>query len=120
MATAAVLATVATVLAVRCNDLRSGRQPATLCALQQTEETESPATTATSPAQRAITECDRRITRHQAALDAGADPQLVATWINQAQAEKASARQDLLATTTAQPEALTTEQITHMVSELGP
>ncbi|UKY53717.1 hypothetical protein [Streptomyces inhibens] len=52
-------------------------------------------------------------------LDAGADPQLVATWINQAQTEKASAQQDLLATTTARPETLTTGQIEHMVSALG-
>ncbi|MER6047297.1 recombinase family protein [Streptomyces sp. NPDC001793] len=95
-----------------------GRLTTTLRALQQ-QATQSPDTTAAAAARRTITECDRRITQYRAALDAGADPLLVTTWINQAQTEKASAHQDLLATTTAHPEIFTTEHIHHMVSVLG-
>ncbi|MFB6607868.1 hypothetical protein ACFCXR_26730 [Streptomyces noursei] len=96
-----------------------GRLTTTLRALQQ-QATQSPDTTAAAAARRTITECDRRITQYRAALDAGAaDPLLDTTWINQAQTEKASAHQDLLATTTAHPEILTTEHIQHMVSVLG-
>ncbi|MFF0624185.1 recombinase family protein [Streptomyces sp. NPDC004296] len=95
-----------------------GRLTTTLRALQE-QATQSPDTTAAAAAQRMIAECDRRITQYRTALDAGANPQLVTTWINQAQTEKASAQQDLLATTTARPEILTTEHIQHMVTVLG-
>ncbi|WP_374701818.1 zinc ribbon domain-containing protein [Streptomyces sp. CB02959] len=95
-----------------------GRLTTTLRALQE-QATQSPDTTATAAARRMIAECDRRITQYRTALDAGANPQLVTTWINQAQTEKASAQQDLLATTTTHPEILTTEHIQHMVTVLG-
>ncbi|MFD8810028.1 recombinase family protein [Streptomyces sp. NPDC059627] len=38
---------------------------------------------------------ERRLTRHQAALDAGADPAAVTQWINEAQADKEAARKKL-------------------------
>jgi site-specific DNA recombinase len=39
----------------------------------------------------AIADCDTRLTRYQAALDAGADPQAVAEWTRQVKAERAAA-----------------------------
>jgi site-specific DNA recombinase len=38
-----------------------------------------------------IADCDARLTRYQAALDAGADPQAVAEWTRQVKAERAAA-----------------------------
>jgi site-specific DNA recombinase len=42
-------------------------------------------------ARRAIAECDRKLTRHKAALEAGADPTLVAAWSQDVQRERALA-----------------------------
>jgi site-specific DNA recombinase len=42
-------------------------------------------------AQAAIADCDARLARYQAALDAGADPQAVAEWTRQVKAERAAA-----------------------------
>ena len=42
-------------------------------------------------AQAVIADCDARLARYQAALDAGADPQVVAGWTRQVQAERAAA-----------------------------
>ncbi|MFF0624196.1 recombinase family protein [Streptomyces sp. NPDC004296] len=96
-----------------------GRLTATLRAMQETQSTAAPATTAATTARRTITECDRRLTQYRAALDAGADPRLATEWINRTQREKAAAQQELLAATAVAPEILTAEQIDHMVSELG-
>ncbi|MFT9471339.1 hypothetical protein [Streptomyces sp. Mo3] len=96
-----------------------GRLTATLHALQQAQETDTAPHAAAETARRAVADCERRITRYRAALDAGADLQLVATWINQAQSEKTAAQQDLLATTRSQTTNLTAEQIQRMVTELG-
>ena len=38
-----------------------------------------------------IADCDARLARYQAALDAGADPQAVAEWTRQVKAERAAA-----------------------------
>ncbi|MFE4175470.1 hypothetical protein ACFRR7_26095 [Streptomyces sp. NPDC056909] len=73
----------------------------------------------TQTAQHTLTHCEQRITGYRAALDAGADPRLVAEWINQAQAEKAAAQQDLLAAPAPRTEPLTTEQIERIVTSLG-
>src|SRR5271166_6641170 len=52
----------------------------------------APEATATSEDTRAIIDdCDARLTRYQAALDAGADPQTVAEWTRQVKAERAAA-----------------------------
>jgi len=39
---------------------------------------------------RKIAECDRKLAQYRAALDAGASPAIVATWIAETEAEKAS------------------------------
>ncbi|MFF7231320.1 hypothetical protein [Streptomyces sioyaensis] len=54
----------------------------------------------------------------RAALDAGADPAVVAGWITAAQNEQTAARQQLAAASDAQREILTEEQI-HMIKTLG-
>ncbi|MFE7313065.1 hypothetical protein ACFU7T_08135 [Streptomyces sp. NPDC057555] len=74
---------------------------------------------AAARAQKTITDCNQRITQYQAARDIGADPQLVSKWINEAQGEKTLAQHDLLAAATTQPAILATDQIAHMVTELG-
>ena len=46
-------------------------------------------------AQRVITECDRKLACHKAALEAGAEPTLVAAWIQDVQRERALAHATL-------------------------
>ncbi|MFJ9848054.1 hypothetical protein [Streptomyces sp. NPDC101150] len=97
-----------------------GQLTATLRAIQETQAgSATPADAAAATARKTITDCDRRLTQYQAALDARADPQLVSKWINETQSQKTSAQQDLLAATAAQPEILTSAQISHMVAEPG-
>jgi hypothetical protein len=42
-------------------------------------------------AQREIAECDAKLRQHRAALEAGADPVLVTSWVNETQAKRAAA-----------------------------
>ncbi|MFB6438793.1 zinc ribbon domain-containing protein [Streptomyces sp. NPDC056411] len=70
-------------------------------------------------ARRTITETNRRIDRYRVALDAGADPAVVAGWITATQNEQIAARQQLAAASDAQREILTEEQIHHMIKTLG-
>jgi site-specific DNA recombinase len=58
-----------------------------LTALEQAQPT---ADTATEPLRRALADCDRKLALHRAALEAGADPTLVATWSREVQAERAA------------------------------
>ncbi|MEU2263650.1 hypothetical protein ABZ557_26010 [Streptomyces sp. NPDC019645] len=46
-------------------------------------------------ARQAIKECERRLTRYQAALEAGADPAVVTQWNNEAQRDKEAAQTKL-------------------------
>jgi site-specific DNA recombinase len=46
-------------------------------------------------AQRKVANCDRRLSRYRAALDSGADPAVVTTWIAEAQGEKLAAQEVL-------------------------
>ncbi|WJY53606.1 hypothetical protein QRN89_29665 [Streptomyces chengbuensis] len=46
-------------------------------------------------ARKAIKDCDRRLARYHAALDAGADPAVVTQWINAAHRDKESAQKQL-------------------------
>ena len=46
-------------------------------------------------ARKMVKECERRLARYQAALEAGADPAVVTQWINEAQADKEAARKKL-------------------------
>ncbi|MEV6371487.1 zinc ribbon domain-containing protein [Micromonospora musae] len=52
-------------------------------------------TPAVAAAHATIAECDAKLERYRAALDAGADPSVVSNWIAQTQAERTRAQDDL-------------------------
>ncbi|MGX1757198.1 recombinase family protein [Streptomyces lydicus] len=93
-----------------------GRTIRAMCESQQRQPAAAPALEA---ARRTITETNRRIDRYRAALDAGADPAVVAGWITAAQNEQTAARQQLAAASDTQREILNEEQIHHMIKTLG-
>ncbi|GAA1802304.1 hypothetical protein GCM10009682_25170 [Luedemannella flava] len=68
-----------------------------------------------------IKECDRKIARYRAALDAGADPALVAGWIAETQAERSNALALSKAVSPREPlqAQLNTEEITELLNRLG-
>ncbi|MEU4777348.1 hypothetical protein [Micromonospora sp. NPDC023633] len=70
-------------------------------------------------AQAIITECNAKLERYRAALDAGADPTVVTGWIAQTQAERAHAEADLRANTGATPRRMSRAEITTLVTALG-
>ncbi|WP_007516034.1 recombinase family protein [Pseudofrankia saprophytica] len=61
---------------------------ATLTALERAQPDDSPAA---DPLRQTIVTCDRKLARHRAALEAGADPAIVTGWIAEVQAERADA-----------------------------
>ncbi|GGP97451.1 putative recombinase [Streptosporangium pseudovulgare] len=63
----------------------------TLNALVAAQLVEAPEGEALAVARRQIAESDRRLAQHRAALEAGADPAVVAGWIREEQARKAEA-----------------------------
>jgi len=70
-------------------------------------------------ARRAIEESNAKLTRYRAALDAGADPQVVTAWIAQAQAEKTTAERDLRQANQDQERQLTRDEIGNMINVIG-
>lgn len=54
----------------------------------------------TDQVQRTVADCDRRLARHRAALEAGADPALVARWTRDVQSERAAALAQLQSSAT--------------------
>ncbi|MFF4960178.1 recombinase family protein [Streptomyces sp. NPDC001222] len=88
-------------------------------AAASTAETHTPEQ---AQARQAIKDCERRLTRYQAALEAGADPAVVTQWINDAQRDKEAARQklDALPTVTRKNEPpLNAQQIRQITESLG-
>jgi site-specific DNA recombinase len=68
-------------------------------------------------AQREIADCDAKLRQHRAALEAGADPVLVTSWMNETQAKRAAAQARL-----AKPAGrrrMTQDEITSLVKALG-
>ncbi|WP_406063175.1 hypothetical protein [Micromonospora sp. NBC_00860] len=74
---------------------------------------------ASTAAQTIITECDAKLERYRAALDAGADLTMVTGWIAQTQAERARAETDLRANTGTAPRRMSRAEITTLVNALG-
>ncbi|MCF0095662.1 hypothetical protein [Micromonospora sp. MH99] len=74
---------------------------------------------AIAAARATIAECDAKLERNRAALDAGADPSVVASWIAQTQAERARAETDLHPPESAAPRRMTQAEITALVHALG-
>ncbi|MFD4975107.1 hypothetical protein [Streptomyces sp. NPDC058424] len=84
-----------------------------------TAETQTPEQ---AQARQAIKDCERRLARYQAALEAGADPAVVTQWINEAQRDKEAARKNLdaLPTLTQKKETpLNAHQIREIAESLG-
>ncbi|MFF4690502.1 recombinase family protein [Streptomyces sp. NPDC001307] len=81
-----------------------------------------PQTPEQAQARQAIKECERRLARYQAALDAGADPAVVTQWINQAQRDKDAAQKKLDAHTAVprkKQTPLDAQQIRQITESLG-
>ncbi|MGW0885296.1 zinc ribbon domain-containing protein [Streptomyces sp. NPDC002671] len=73
-------------------------------------------------ARQTIKDCERRLARYQAALEAGADPTVVTRWINDVQQDKEAARKklDALPTVTRKKESpLDAQQIRQVTESLG-
>ncbi|WP_261568964.1 recombinase family protein [Frankia gtarii] len=93
---------------------------ATLDALATQQPTQTSA--ATDPNRRKIAACDRKLTQHRAALEAGADSALVTGWINETQAERAEAVAALARAGDRRhtaPRRLTRQEIKSIVEALG-
>ncbi|MEU6572518.1 recombinase family protein [Streptomyces sp. NPDC046805] len=102
-----------------------GRLAATIKALTLASAAASAAETHTpeqAQARQTIKECERRLARYQAALEAGADPAVVTQWINEAQKDKEAARKklDALPTVARKKESpLDAQQIREITESLG-
>ncbi|WP_220091585.1 recombinase family protein [Actinoplanes lutulentus] len=70
------------------------------------------------PIRQALRDCDAKLDRYRAALEAGADPVVVTDWITEVQAERAM-HQRLLAEVPQTPRRLTHEEISQIVNALG-
>lgn len=73
----------------------------------------------TSQLRRTVADCDRRLARHRAALEAGADPALVAQWTRDVQAERAAALAKLQASPRRGKRQLSQRDIEGLVNALG-
>ncbi|RBM08076.1 recombinase family protein [Streptomyces sp. PT12] len=70
---------------------------------------------------RALAECDHKLARHRAALEAGADPSLVASWSREVQAERLTAETRLkqLKGPTGPAQRMSRQEIRDLVDALG-
>jgi site-specific DNA recombinase len=89
---------------------------ATCQTLAAATEPSTTTTAAADAARRTLHDCDRRLVRYRAALDAGADPTLVTAWIAETQAERASAEQAHAATRSAPT--MTTAEVRTLIEGL--
>ncbi|WP_328372590.1 recombinase family protein [Micromonospora zamorensis] len=90
----------------------------TITAMTEAQPLDHPPAAGTA-AQTIITECDAKLERYRAALDAGADPAVVTGWIAQTQAERARAEASLRANTDTAPRRMSRAEITTLVNALG-
>jgi site-specific DNA recombinase len=89
-----------------------------LTALENAQPDETPAVDA---ARRAIAECERKLARHRAALEAGADPALVVAWSKEVQQQRTAAEARLanLASRHGANRPMSRDDIHTMVDTLG-
>ena len=73
----------------------------------------------TDAARKRLAECNRRLTRYRAALDSGADPSVVTTWIAEVQAERLAAEVELERATGHGNGRLSRDQLAALVNGLG-
>ncbi|MDG4825001.1 zinc ribbon domain-containing protein [Asanoa sp. WMMD1127] len=102
-------------------ELNPAQRQRTIAKLIEQAKTGIPAPSTSTPPGPSMAECDAKLARYRAALDAGADPAVVATWIAETQLEREQALRRQ--TNQAPPESTTTiptaEQITAIVEDLG-
>ncbi|MGC4864625.1 recombinase family protein [Micromonospora sp. DT53] len=96
----------------------AGRIEQTITAMTDAQPPNQPPPLATTT-QTIITECDTKLERYRAALDAGADPAVVTEWISQTQAERARAEADLHAHSSNHPRRMSRTEIKDLVHALG-
>ena len=70
---------------------------------------------------RTLDDCDRKLARHRAALEAGADPALVAVWSREVQAQRTAVQAQLAGITNGQAPGrrMTADEIRNLVDALG-
>ena len=89
----------------------------TLHRLADTTTDDQAQNTESEAARRSLTECDQRLARYRAALEAGTDPTLIARWTAEVTAQRAIAEHRLRqATGTTQ---MTPTEIHHLVTAIG-
>ncbi|MEU7997588.1 zinc ribbon domain-containing protein [Micromonospora sp. NPDC049060] len=94
----------------------------TIATLLDQAHTDMPPAAAVTPEGPSVAECDAKLSRYRAALDAGADPAVVAGWIAETQAERQRAAQRHQAPAEEEartPARLSEDQIITAVEELG-
>jgi hypothetical protein len=91
----------------------------TLDALVATQRPQSHEDAIQAEARRQIAECDRKLSRHRAALEAGADPAVVTGWIREVQAAKAEADARLRRLGQPRARALNRDELAEMMRTLG-
>jgi len=67
-------------------------------------------------ARRKLADCDQRLAKYRAALDNGADPTIVSTWISEVQGERLAAERAVAASRSA---VLTADDVRQVLDELG-
>jgi site-specific DNA recombinase len=89
-------------------------------ALARSEDLEPSVDPVVDAAHRQLTECDRKPARHRAALEAGADPLVVAEWTNDVQRVRDTAQATLNAARPVErARPLTPHEVTAMIDSLG-
>ena len=73
----------------------------------------------TQAARRRVAECDTRLARYRAALEAGTDPVVVSAWIAEVQAERLAAEVELGRATGQRSRRLSRDQLAALVNGLG-
>ncbi|MEU1498740.1 hypothetical protein [Streptomyces sp. NPDC005732] len=91
----------------------------TLRAMLQTRQAGPRKDSEVEEVRRALAAIERRLAKHRAALDAGADPTVVAGWITEAQRERVLAAHRLTRRSTHAAHPLTGEELRDIVAELG-
>jgi len=90
---------------------------ATCEALAMASEVDEAAVARAEAARRKIADCDQRLAKYRAALDAGADPVVVAGWMAEVQGERLRAEQELGRTVPG--EKLSKDEVRKLVRSLG-
>jgi len=66
-----------------------------------------------------VTDCDTRLARYRAALEAGTDPGVVSAWIAEVQAERLATRVELEQATGQRSRRMSRDQLAALVNDLG-